>query len=243
MPPPAPCSTRKTTSEVVEAGNGAQRRADREQHQRGHVHALGAEAARRPAGHGDHRGQRQQVAGHHPLDLRDRAVQVVAERAQRDVDDRRVEDRHDHPEDHHAGDLPHVRLDAVGSPAGPCDSSAGCVSDVVEKPFGTLSLGTEGYFFKRCGRLLVKSGGDNVWPWACSRLLATGARLRLDARRPARRCSLRCARRSRARRDDGLADVGGGTGNYALALAREGWHPVVVDRSRADARARGRQGA
>ena len=28
-----------------------------------------------------------------------------------------------------------------------------------------------------------------------------------------------------------LADVGGGTGNYALALRREGWKPVVVDRS------------
>jgi SAM-dependent methyltransferase len=30
-----------------------------------------------------------------------------------------------------------------------------------------------------------------------------------------------------------LADVGGGTGNYALALRREGWEPVVVDRSAA----------
>lgn len=29
----------------------------------------------------------------------------------------------------------------------------------------------------------------------------------------------------------GLADVGGGTGNYALALKRAGWEPVVVDRS------------
>lgn len=28
-----------------------------------------------------------------------------------------------------------------------------------------------------------------------------------------------------------LADVGGGTGNYALALAGEGWQPLVVDRS------------
>jgi ubiquinone/menaquinone biosynthesis C-methylase UbiE len=28
-----------------------------------------------------------------------------------------------------------------------------------------------------------------------------------------------------------LADVGGGTGNYALALAGEGWRPIVVDRS------------
>lgn|GEM_PF-1271169 len=28
-----------------------------------------------------------------------------------------------------------------------------------------------------------------------------------------------------------LADIGGGTGNYALALASEGWEPIVVDRS------------
>jgi demethylmenaquinone methyltransferase/2-methoxy-6-polyprenyl-1,4-benzoquinol methylase len=28
-----------------------------------------------------------------------------------------------------------------------------------------------------------------------------------------------------------VADIGGGTGNYALALKREGWKPVVVDRS------------
>lgn len=28
-----------------------------------------------------------------------------------------------------------------------------------------------------------------------------------------------------------LADIGGGTGNYALALAHEGWEPVVVDLS------------
>jgi len=29
-----------------------------------------------------------------------------------------------------------------------------------------------------------------------------------------------------------LADIGGGTGNYALALKQEGWDPVVIDRSR-----------
>ena len=30
-----------------------------------------------------------------------------------------------------------------------------------------------------------------------------------------------------------LADIGGGTGNYALALRGEGWEPVVIDRSAA----------
>jgi len=28
-----------------------------------------------------------------------------------------------------------------------------------------------------------------------------------------------------------VADIGGGTGNYALALAGEGWEPIVIDRS------------
>jgi ubiquinone/menaquinone biosynthesis C-methylase UbiE len=39
-----------------------------------------------------------------------------------------------------------------------------------------------------------------------------------------------------------LLDVGGGTGNYALALAGHGWQPTVVDRSAqmlAQARAKG----
>jgi SAM-dependent methyltransferase len=30
-----------------------------------------------------------------------------------------------------------------------------------------------------------------------------------------------------------LADIGGGTGNYAAALLEEGWEPLVIDRSRA----------
>lgn len=30
---------------------------------------------------------------------------------------------------------------------------------------------------------------------------------------------------------DRLADIGGGTGNYALALEQEGWQPVLIDRS------------
>jgi SAM-dependent methyltransferase len=39
-----------------------------------------------------------------------------------------------------------------------------------------------------------------------------------------------------------LADIGGGTGNYSQALAREGWDPLVIDRSApmlAKARAKG----
>src|ERR1700761_4769209 len=40
-------------------------------------------------------------------------VQIAAEGVEGDVDDRRVEDRHRHPQDHHAGDLPDVGLDPL----------------------------------------------------------------------------------------------------------------------------------
>ena len=94
-------------------GEPAEGRAGREQDQRGHVHALGAEPARRPAGDRDHGGERQQVAGHDPLDLIDRRVQFVRQGGERDVDDRRVEDRHDRADDHHRADAPYVGVDAV----------------------------------------------------------------------------------------------------------------------------------
>jgi SAM-dependent methyltransferase len=49
--------------------------------------------------------------------------------------------------------------------------------------------------------------------------------------RQARRSSLPCAPRLRAAPGPHLADIGGGTGNYALALEQEGWQPLVIDRS------------
>src|SRR5579884_2905814 len=56
--------------------------------------------------------------------------------------------------------------------------------------------------------------------------------LRYDETRAASPSVLRALRRALegapGRR---LADVGGGTGNYALALKAEGWDPLVVDRS------------
>lgn len=39
-----------------------------------------------------------------------------------------------------------------------------------------------------------------------------------------------------------LADIGGGTGNYALALRGDGWEPVVVDRSTSMLRRAGDKG-
>ena len=81
----------------------AQRRADGEQRDRGDPGPLGAEALGDPARERDHRRQRQQIAGRDPLDGAERRVQVPREGVQRDVDDRRVEDRHDEPEGGDAG--------------------------------------------------------------------------------------------------------------------------------------------
>ena len=98
MPPPKPCTTRKAISSPADVAERAQRRADGEQRDRGDPGPLGAEALGDPARERDHRRQRQQVAGRDPLDRAQRGVQVARERVQRDVDDRRVEDRHDEPE-------------------------------------------------------------------------------------------------------------------------------------------------
>ena len=94
-------------------GQPAQHRPRSEEHERQQVDLLGAEAPRGPAGDRDHRRQRQHVAGHDPLDLRDRAVQLAPQRRQRDVDDRGVEDRHDRADEDDGADPPDVRVDAI----------------------------------------------------------------------------------------------------------------------------------
>ncbi len=96
------------------AGEPAERGSGREEHERGQVDALGSEAAGGPARHRDHGGDREHVAGDHPLDRGERRVQVAAEGVQRDVDDRRVEDRHDRPDHDDEGDPPDVALDPIG---------------------------------------------------------------------------------------------------------------------------------
>jgi SAM-dependent methyltransferase len=55
---------------------------------------------------------------------------------------------------------------------------------------------------------------------------------RYDQTRSASRSTLRALREAlRAAPGRRLADIGGGTGNYAVALRREGWQPLVIDRS------------
>jgi hypothetical protein len=95
-------------------GQAGEHRAEGEEDDRPDPQPLGAEAPRGPTGDRDHRGERQHVARCHPLDVGERGVQVAAERVEGDVDDRRVEDRHDRPDDDDGGDPPDVWLDAVG---------------------------------------------------------------------------------------------------------------------------------
>ena len=57
--------------------------------------------------------------------------------------------------------------------------------------------------------------------------------LRYDDTRAASPSALRVLRRAlESAPGRRLLDIGGGTGNYAVALKRDGWEPAVVDRSR-----------
>jgi hypothetical protein len=78
----------------------AQHRAEGEEQDGHHVEALGAEPVGRPAGHGDDRGEGEGVAGDGPRDggVGQRLpAERGLERAQGDVDDGDVENRHDRP--------------------------------------------------------------------------------------------------------------------------------------------------
>ena len=70
MPPPKPCRTRKTISDVVLHASPHSVEPTRNSVDRQHPHALAAEALHRPAGQRDHGRQRQQVARRDPLDRR-----------------------------------------------------------------------------------------------------------------------------------------------------------------------------
>ncbi len=95
-------------------GQRTQRGAGREHDQGDQVETPGAVAPHGPAGDRDHGGQRQQVSGDHPLDLTQRRMQVSGKIVQRDVDDRRIEHRHDRAEDDHDRDPLDVGFDAGG---------------------------------------------------------------------------------------------------------------------------------
>ncbi len=95
MPPPRPCRTRKHDQRLGRPRHARQRRAGEEEADRDDVQALGAEAVCRPAGERDHGGEREHVARRDPLDRGQGRVEVLGQGVDRDVDDRRVEDRHE----------------------------------------------------------------------------------------------------------------------------------------------------
>jgi ubiquinone/menaquinone biosynthesis C-methylase UbiE len=96
-----------------------------------------------------------------------------------------------------------------------------------EKPFGTLSLGTETYFVKP----LDECSGITSIAMGLLGDYSRQARA-YDSTRTASPSVLAPLRRALAGAPGReLVDIGGGTGNYALALSQEGWRPLVVDRS------------
>ena len=95
IPPPRPWRTRKKISDPADQARPDSTEPATNSADDHHPQPLGAESLRGPAGHRDHHRERHQVTAGDPLDRRQRGVQVAAERGERDVDDRRVEDRHD----------------------------------------------------------------------------------------------------------------------------------------------------
>ena len=96
---------------VDAAGERAEQRAERERGQRGHERPLGAEPVADPAADGDEDGQGEKVGRDDPFDGRRRGVELAGEGGQRDVDDRRVQQVHEHAEREDDADQPLV-LDA-----------------------------------------------------------------------------------------------------------------------------------
>jgi ubiquinone/menaquinone biosynthesis C-methylase UbiE len=94
------------------------------------------------------------------------------------------------------------------------------------KTFGTESLGTEPYSFKGLDGCLTSVLRIGLLPDYSNQAIAYDS---TRSASPSVLAPLRLALAGACGR--ALADIGGGTGNYALALAAEGWAPVVIDRS------------
>lgn len=108
---------------VDRAGRGAEDRSDREERERHHVQAFGAEAVGGPASQRDDRGQGEGIGRDRPGDRRIGEIfstlgEGVLEGGQGDIDDGDVEDRHDRTQDDDTGDLEDRAVDLVGVVAG-----------------------------------------------------------------------------------------------------------------------------
>ncbi len=89
-------------------GEGAGQRPQREHGEGEHERPLRAELVPRPAADGDEDGQAQQVGGNHPLYGRRVCFEISGEGGDGDVDDRRVQQAHEHAEGKDGSDDPLV---------------------------------------------------------------------------------------------------------------------------------------
>ena len=124
MPPPSPCRHAEDHQLRQVLRNAARHRCEREERDGDEIQTLGAKTITRPAGHRDHGTLREHVAGDDPRDVCIGAgLEIDLQCRDRDVDDGRVEDRHDRAEQHHAERDPLVveasRSLAVATPLSP----------------------------------------------------------------------------------------------------------------------------
>ena len=103
--PAAPCTARAIASTVASGASRARDARDGERHEAGDEDPPAAEAIAERAAEQQERGERDEVRVDRPLQTRDVGLQVAADRRQRDVDDRAVEER-DARAEHGRGDHP-----------------------------------------------------------------------------------------------------------------------------------------
>ena len=92
--PPTPCRTRAATSTVMFGRGATKQRRRREPDGADHEDLAASVPVAERATQQDQRGQREQIAGEHPLQRAHTGVEVLSDVRQRDVDHGRVETRH-----------------------------------------------------------------------------------------------------------------------------------------------------
>ena len=126
---PRPCSPRLMISQVEPVANRAQQRGGGEQHEADEEDLLPPGQVAGPAAEEEEAAEQQCVRIHDPLQVGVRHVEVLLDRRQRDVHDRRVEDDHELGEADEDEDEPGIhacghRLDATtGNEAGGAPTS------------------------------------------------------------------------------------------------------------------------
>ena len=97
---PIPCSARPAIERAAPRSRGRTRTdASVKQRDADEKDALAPELIAQRSADENQRAEKQRVGLDHPLDVGDRRVKIGLERGQRDVDDRRIDERHARPED------------------------------------------------------------------------------------------------------------------------------------------------